>query len=327
MKKLSSWAAVFLVLLSFAVAAKDFTGKVIKVVDGDTLKVLHGETETVRLEGIDAPETSQPFGKQAKQFASTMVLGKEVTVKATGKDRYGRTLGVVFLRDGKNLNQELVRAGFAWVYRQYSHDKELLHLEAEARKAKRGLWRDPHPIAPWEYRHSVRRNRAAFTPDAFFAVPAFHAGVPATPFAVAWNSSSLTLALSGLACRRFGAAPGPFRFACIYFWTALRQTGVAYGFSSVACSHSSIAYGFFMPACMQAWREGLQATLDSPQAGRERLQAASDGSQAEPKVLQATLKSLQAATKWVQATLESLQAVPTRRRTVIKWLQAGLERP
>jgi micrococcal nuclease len=79
-----------------------------------------------------------------------LAFGKEVvTVKVRDKDRYGRTVADVILPDGKSLNHELVRAGYAWWFRKYApHDRELEQLEKEAREAKRGLWSDPHAIPP-----------------------------------------------------------------------------------------------------------------------------------------------------------------------------------
>ncbi len=76
-----------------------------------------------------------------------------------GQDRYGRTVGVVLLPDGRSLNRELVRAGFAWMYRRYANDQSLNDLEEEARVAGRGLWADRNPIPPWEWRTMRRRER------------------------------------------------------------------------------------------------------------------------------------------------------------------------
>lgn len=134
-----------------------FHGKVVAVADGDTIKVMReGRAERVCLLGIDCPERRQAFGKRAKQFTAAMVMGKDVTVETAGQDRYGRTLGTVVLPDSRNLNHELVKAGLAWCYRYYSSDGSLGDLEAEARGAKRGLWRDPHPTPPWEFRRNRR---------------------------------------------------------------------------------------------------------------------------------------------------------------------------
>jgi len=136
-------------------------GRVVSVSDGDTITVLHnGKGERIRLHGIDCPEKRQAFGKRAKQFTSTLVFSKTVTVQALDLDRYGRTVGVVLLPDGRSLNHELVRAGLAWWYWRYAPDDETLaQLEREARGAKRGLWADPEPVSPWEWRVMRKRYR------------------------------------------------------------------------------------------------------------------------------------------------------------------------
>jgi len=136
-----------------------FTGKVVGVSDGDTISALHnGRAEKVRLHGIDCPEKGQGFGTVAKQTASDLAFDKEVTVQTHGLDKYKRTLGDVILPDGRNLNQELVREGMCWWYRKYAPaDVTLERLEAEARNVKRGLWVDPHPVPPWEWR-KMRKN-------------------------------------------------------------------------------------------------------------------------------------------------------------------------
>ncbi len=124
------------------------------MVDGDTIKVLHrGRAERVRLQGIDCPEEGQAFSKRAKKTTAELVAGQEVAVDVRGRDDYGRSLAAVVLADGRSLNEELVRLGLAWWYRRYSTDERLAAAEAEARAVRRGLWRDPHPIPPWEFRH------------------------------------------------------------------------------------------------------------------------------------------------------------------------------
>ncbi len=127
---------------------------------GDTITVLHGgKPVRIRLNGIDSPEKRQAFGNRAKQFTSTLVFGKAVTVQALDRDRYGRTVGEVLLPDGRSLNHELVRAGLAWMYRRYTNDQSLSDLEEEARVARRGLWADPHAVPPWEWRIMRKRYR------------------------------------------------------------------------------------------------------------------------------------------------------------------------
>src|SRR2546422_4266822 len=115
-------SAVLIVVLLPAVATADFSGRVVGISDGDTIKVMHnGAAEKIRLYGIDCPEKGQPFGTKAKQFTSQLVFGKEVTVKDYGLDnnRFKRTLGEIVLPDGRVVNEELLRAGLAWWYRKY----------------------------------------------------------------------------------------------------------------------------------------------------------------------------------------------------------------
>jgi micrococcal nuclease len=115
--------------------------------------LVNGASETFRLSGIDCPEKAQPFGKKAKQVASALAFGKEVTLQTHGHDKYKRTTGDVLLPDGMNLNQELVKLGWWWWYRKYAPDDTVLEgLEKSAREARKGLWADPQPVPPWEWR-------------------------------------------------------------------------------------------------------------------------------------------------------------------------------
>lgn len=130
-----------------------WTGRCVGVSDGDTISViLNSKPQKIRLYGIDAPESKQAFGTRAKQFTSQMVFGKAVTVYSKGKDRYNRVLGWVFV--GRTcVNAEIVKNGLAWWYKQYSpKEVKLQQLESEARTAKRGLWADKAPVAPWNFR-------------------------------------------------------------------------------------------------------------------------------------------------------------------------------
>jgi len=135
-------------------AVQDFTAKVVAVADGDTITVLRDRTQVrIRLDGIDCPERGQAFGSRAKSFTSQLAFGNVVTIRPRNKDRYGRTVAEIVLPDGRNLNHELVQAGFAWWVRKYApHDAELARLEGEAQAAKRGLWSSLHPVAPWDWR-------------------------------------------------------------------------------------------------------------------------------------------------------------------------------
>ena len=138
-----------------AVAAEPATlaGKVVSVHDGDTLRVLDaaGTQHKVRLQGIDSPETRQAFGTKARNRLADLTLGKAVTVRVHGRDRYGRTLGTVEAA-GQDVNRQMVADGFAWHYVEYSKDAGLARAERDARAAGRGLWADKAPVPPWEWR-------------------------------------------------------------------------------------------------------------------------------------------------------------------------------
>jgi endonuclease YncB( thermonuclease family) len=150
---LAAWAPV-----AGVVAAEEFAGRVVGIIDGDTIKVLRaGRAETVRLQGVDAPEKRQAYGERARRFAADLSFDRTVVVRSTGRDRSARLLGEVVLPDGRSLNQELVRAGYAWWFRKYSRDVQLARLEEEARQGRRGLWADQAPEPPWEYRVNGRR--------------------------------------------------------------------------------------------------------------------------------------------------------------------------
>ena len=160
---MSGWLSInrlllpILLLFSLSAQAETLEGHVVKIADGDTLTLLTSSNEQVkiRLAGIDTPERKQPFGNKAKQALANLAFQKQALIEVEAKDRYGRTVGVVFV-DGLNVNAELVKQGMAWVYRKYTDDKRLYTLESEAKQAKRGLWLDENPIPPWEWRRGKR---------------------------------------------------------------------------------------------------------------------------------------------------------------------------
>lgn len=135
------------------------TAKVVGVHDGDTITVLTDEREQikVRLDAIDAPELGQAYGQASKKALSGLVFGKEVTVVAKKIDRYGRTIGHVIV-DGGDVNLLMLEMGMAWHYREYDSNRRLQQAEDDARTARRGLWADPSPTPPWEWRKE-RRDR------------------------------------------------------------------------------------------------------------------------------------------------------------------------
>ena len=148
--------ALLLALLFCPLPASAWTGKVVGISDRDTITVLNEKTPIkVRLYGIDCPEKAQAFGTRAKQFTSDMCFGKVVDVETVDTDRYGKTVGIVKLEDGQIVNEQIVRAGFAWLYHTYCKKPVCLEwkrIEDEARSEKRGLWMDREPVALWEWR-------------------------------------------------------------------------------------------------------------------------------------------------------------------------------
>lgn len=158
MKLSRSLSILLLVLIPSVGGASSFSGHVVGVIDSDIFDVQHERgIERVRLNGIDAPEKGQAFWRQAQQYVEDLAVGQHVIVETTGKDKYERTIGDVFLFDGRHLNKELVKAGLAWWFCRPSSDAELRQLEDDARDAKRGLWLDPNPVPPWVFR-KLQRN-------------------------------------------------------------------------------------------------------------------------------------------------------------------------
>lgn len=146
----------FSLFLSFSVWA-DFTGKVVRISDGDTITVLDQfkVQHRVRLIGIDAPERKQAFGSRSRKSLGKLVFSKTVTVKTNKRDRYGRVLGKVLI-NGIDVNKEQIRRGMAWhgYLRDQTAADRIAYADTErnARQEQRGLWVNPNPLSPWEWR-------------------------------------------------------------------------------------------------------------------------------------------------------------------------------
>jgi len=149
--------------LTTVAGADTLTGRVVAITDGDTLTVLDAKFQQhkIRLIGIDAPESEQPFGTRSQQHLSALVFGRQVTIDYDEQDQYGRTLGKVFV-NGQDINLQQVQAGMAWHYKAYQSDQapadreQYAAAEITARKASLGLWSDPDPIPPWDWRKGER---------------------------------------------------------------------------------------------------------------------------------------------------------------------------
>ena len=152
------WLGILLwsVLVSHATVLR---GRVVKVTDGDTVTVLDENRvqHKIRLSGIDAPEKNQAFGWRSKHTLGLLVFGRQVQVQTVKKDKYGRWVGKVLL-DGADINLTQVEAGWAWHYKEYENEQsaadrhEYAAAQTTAQVQRRGLWQDPRPVAPWDFR-------------------------------------------------------------------------------------------------------------------------------------------------------------------------------
>jgi micrococcal nuclease len=161
-------AAISALVLPAALAAacagaghETFSGRVVAVIDGDSIKVLrNGAAVEVRLHGIDAPEGGQAFGNVAKRALSNLIFGKTVLVEVRDIDQYKRPVARV-TADGRDVGLEMVRDGFAWHYARYLDDAQYAAAQKEAQAARRGLWQAPAPVAPWDFRSLRGRRRGS----------------------------------------------------------------------------------------------------------------------------------------------------------------------
>lgn len=155
--------SVFILAASLCVQADVVSGKVVRVADGDTITVLDAQMQQhkIRLAGIDAPERRQAFGQRSREFLASLVAAQQVEVETEKTDKYGRSVGKVLLQ-GRDVNLAVVAAGLAWHYKEYESEQSpadrLLYsnAEQEARDLRKGLWVDPAPEAPWDWRHNGR---------------------------------------------------------------------------------------------------------------------------------------------------------------------------
>jgi endonuclease YncB( thermonuclease family) len=151
---------VILILSTYNVHTQTIlTAKVIGVKDGDTVEVMdnHNKTTILRLAEVDCPEKKQPYGNAAKQFTSKAVYRKTISYIITNKDRYGRSVAKVYYKN-KHLSSELIKNGLGWHYKKYSNSKELALLEQKARTQRIGLWVDPNPVYPSDWRKGKRKK-------------------------------------------------------------------------------------------------------------------------------------------------------------------------
>ncbi|EAH8539914.1 thermonuclease family protein [Campylobacter upsaliensis] len=162
---ISSFNQSFTTFLAQKNLEKELTGKVSRVIDGDTIELLAKTSKTnpynhiaklkIRLYGIDAPELKQAYGKEAKEYLSALVLKQEVSLIIENKDKYDRFVGTLFLK-GQDINKEMVKNGYAHAYESFS--KKYLAEQADAKMFKLGLWQDEKAVKPSEFRKQQIKN-------------------------------------------------------------------------------------------------------------------------------------------------------------------------
>jgi endonuclease YncB( thermonuclease family) len=149
---------IFIIFLFPVLSHAEWQARVVHVLDGDTLITSRGgRGEIIRLFGIDCPEREQAFGPEAASFTSGMVTGKLIRVIPVKVKESTYELCKVYVGD-KLLNEEILAAGYAWLYKEYSTNEEWAQLEQTARVARKGLWSQENPVPPWEFRGPVRKH-------------------------------------------------------------------------------------------------------------------------------------------------------------------------
>ena len=140
----------------------DYQVRVVSITDGDTFRGLTKDKKEIRfrIHGIDAPEKKQPFSQKSKQYLSDLIYNKTVgVIVETERDKYGRPVVWVYTPEGKDVSAEMIKAGMAWHYKDYSDDENYASLEIEARRNRLGLWNDPNPVMPSDLRKNQRRKK------------------------------------------------------------------------------------------------------------------------------------------------------------------------
>ena len=144
--------------------------QVLKVSDGDTINIQKvengkfvGEIFRIRMYGMDAPEKTQDYGSESRQALEKLVIGKNLSVEVKNKDRYGRTVAIIYA-DGKNVNEEMVKTGNAWWYQEYAKkDAQFEEYQENAKQKKLGLFSRKGYTEPWNYRKEKKAAASSRT--------------------------------------------------------------------------------------------------------------------------------------------------------------------
>ena len=149
-------ATLLLLIICTPSYADQYEGRVIKVIDGDTIWVkTNNKHIKIRLSYIDAPELKQTYGVRSKNFLTNLILDKNVQINANKKDRYNRHLGEVYIHSVNEsvfVNAKMLKSGNAWIYLKHRDNSYLKNLENYARIKKLGIWSETEPIEPWIFR-------------------------------------------------------------------------------------------------------------------------------------------------------------------------------
>jgi endonuclease YncB( thermonuclease family) len=148
-------SVLILFLIVFGASAQDqFVGKVVEVIDGNTLVLIDTDQDriTIKLSGVDCPELTQSLGDKAKIFTSTLTLNKNVTVELLGKDRWGNDLAKITTLENQDVSETLLQAGLAWYQKAHKGNSMYFDLEAFSKLHKKGIWSESNAIAPWIHR-------------------------------------------------------------------------------------------------------------------------------------------------------------------------------
>lgn len=155
------WVFCLLLSCGFSNAENIESAHVRKIIDGDSIVVTDGTKDiTVRLWGIDTPEYRQAYSKAAKKYTAKLLANSEISLEVMDWDKYGRMVALVKMQNGKYANEELIRAGYAWVHKYYCKEpvcETWKRYEKNARKKRLGLWREKNPVAPWIWKRKHRK--------------------------------------------------------------------------------------------------------------------------------------------------------------------------
>lgn len=154
MKKVLALIVLNLIIGYCSCYAQRFQVKVVRISDGDTFVGINTDNLQIkfRIWGIDAPEKKQAYGSQAKDFLSSLIFGKTVTVDVQKQDGWGRYLTHVYTADGSDISLEMIKNGYAWHYIKFDKSEMYRLAEIEARHNRVGLWADTEPLPPWDFR-------------------------------------------------------------------------------------------------------------------------------------------------------------------------------